>query len=126
MCTKKIIYRPLRNTNPVPPGSESTTLPMSYPGIYIPLSGPLGGPAGTLPMPWWCPPDIPYTLRPLVGSPLGIPTGTGRAFDSRPGTRQDSGRVSVKHDLIMTTVPGARHSHYQGCFSIVFTGHSLK
>ena len=53
----------------------------------------------------------------------GIPTGTGRApvtfsdkKDKSPvipgrapaGTRQGSGRVSVKHDLIMTTVPGAR------------------
>ena len=55
--------------------------------------------------------------------PLGIPTDTGRApvtfsenEDKTPliagrapaGTRQDSGRVSVKLDLIMTTVPGAR------------------
>ena len=30
-------YRPQRNSNPVPPGSESTTLPMSYPGaMYKP------------------------------------------------------------------------------------------
>ena len=29
-------YRPQRDSNPVPPGSESTTLPMSYPGaIYL-------------------------------------------------------------------------------------------
>ena len=36
VCTKEI-YRPQRDSNPVPPGSESTTLPMSYPGatIYI-------------------------------------------------------------------------------------------
>ena len=55
--------------------------------------------------------------------PLGTPTGTDRALvtfseneDKSPliagrapsGTRQDSGRVSVKHNLIMTTVPGAR------------------
>ena len=54
---------------------------------------------------------------------FGIPSGTGRApvtfsenEDKSPliagraptGPRQDSGRVSVKHDLIMTTVPGAR------------------
>ena len=30
VCTKEI-YRPQRDSNPVPPGSESTTLPMSYP-----------------------------------------------------------------------------------------------
>ena len=53
---------------PVPTGSESTTLPVSYPGIYIPLSGSLRGPAGSLPMPWQCPPDIPYTVRPPVRS----------------------------------------------------------
>ena len=31
VCTKER-YRPQRDSNPVPPGSESTTLPMSYPG----------------------------------------------------------------------------------------------
>ena len=91
MCTRKI-YRPQRNSNPVPPISESTTLPMSYPGIYIPLSRPLRGPAGALPMPWRCPPNIPGRV------PLGIPTGTRRApvtflenvsCDSRPGARRD-------------------------------------
>ena len=54
---------------------------------------------------------------------LGIPTGTRRApvtfsekEDNSPliagrapaGTRQDYGRVSIRHDLIVTTVPGAR------------------
>ena len=36
--------------------------------LYITLPGPLRGPAGTLPMWWRCPPDIPYTLRPPAGS----------------------------------------------------------
>ena len=50
----KCVHRPQRDSNPVPPGSESTTLPKSYTGIYtpnldIPLSGPQRGPAGTLP-----------------------------------------------------------------------------
>ena len=38
--------------------------------LYIPLPGPLRGPAGTLPMFWRCPPDIPYT------TPYGPPTGS--------------------------------------------------
>ena len=54
ICVPEKIYRPQRDSNPVPPGSKSTTLLMSYPG--------------TLPMPWRWPPDIPYTLRPPVGS----------------------------------------------------------
>ena len=123
------LYRPQRDSHPVPPGSESTTLPMSYPRIYIPLSGPPRGPAGTLPMPCWCPPDIPYTLRPPVGSlyilVLGIPTGTVRApvtfsenEDKSPliadlasaGNRQDSDRVICKtrfdHDQSAWNSPG--------------------
>ena len=33
MSTKER-YRPQRDMNPVPPGSESTTLPMSYPFVF--------------------------------------------------------------------------------------------
>ena len=69
--------------------------------IYIPLSGPLRGPAGPLPMPWRYPPDIPYTLQSPVGSHYRDTYGhrpyPGNVFrkwgqvssDSRAGTRRD-------------------------------------
>ena len=80
---------------------------------YIPLPWPVRGPTGTLPMPCRCPPDIPYTLRlrpdPVRDTCEPLPN-PGKVFrEMRPtGTRQGSGRVSVKRDLIMTT--GARQA----------------
>ena len=104
---------------PVPTGSESTTLPMSYPTLDGTPERPCRNLADALAVP--ARDTLPFTAPGRV--PLGIPTGTGRApvtfsekEDKSPliasrapaGSRQDSGRVSVKHYLIMTTVPRAR------------------
>ena len=115
MFTKKI-YRSQRDSNPVPPGSESTTLPMSYPGTlvgtherpcstptdalptYLTLYGPRSGPVRDT-----------YGHRPSPGNVFRNEDKSSLIAGRVPaGTRQDSRRVSVKHDLIMTTEPGAR------------------
>ena len=95
ICTNSMTnLPPIRDANPVLLRFEATTEPHEPSGLeilycqqlasptvcvltrthnrdtslYIPLPGPLRSPAGTLPMCWRCPPDIPYTLRPPAGS----------------------------------------------------------